>query len=242
MKVLLIGYGKMGKTIESILKANGHEVPYICDKDSDFKITDIKKGQVDVAIEFTEPGAAFSNIKTCLENGIPVVSGTTGWLNRRSEIEDLCHEKRGAFFYASNYSQGVNLFFELNSYLSELMNRYPDYEVEIEEIHHTEKKDKPSGTAITLAEGAINKLDSKSDWMLAEEKPTAKSLAIRSVREPDVPGTHIVRFTSGSDVIEIKHTALNRMGFANGAVNAAEWIIGKIGIFSMKDLMFGQKF
>jgi len=242
MKVLLIGYGKMGKTIESILKEKGHSVPYICDKDTNCSLEEIKKGAVDVAIEFTEPGAAFNNIKACLEKGIPVVSGTTGWLEKRVEIEDLCHEKRGAFFYASNYSLGVNLFFELNRQLAELMNKYPEYNVSIEEVHHTQKKDKPSGTAITLAEGIINRHDGKSDWKLSDDRPSEKDIAITAIREPEVPGTHTIRYSSEADMIEIKHTAHSRKGFAEGAVRAAEWIVGKIGIFSMKDLMFGKHF
>ena len=193
---------------------------------------------VDVVIEFSSPESAFENITYCLQRGWPVVSGTTGWLNHRAEVEALCEQHKGAFFYASNYSIGVNLFFRLNKVLAQFMKNYPSYEVSMTEIHHTEKKDAPSGTAITLAEGILENLPGKTGW--AEKGPEAVAgsvLEIESLREGVVPGTHIIRYGSEVDQIEISHIAHSRQGFALGAVVAAEWVVGKQGIFGMDDLL-----
>lgn len=237
MKVLLIGYGKMGKTIEQILLQRGHEVAHIVDRDTELQVADIPAGSVDLAIEFTEPSAAFNNITSCFRKGIPVVSGTTGWQSRKEELEQICKEYKGTFFYASNFSLGVNIFFALNKYLAHLMNRYPDYGVSMSEIHHTEKKDAPSGTAITLAEGILQEVQRLQHWQLKGEQSAEGALEIEALREPHVPGTHTVVYTSEMDTIEIKHTAHTRTSFAQGAVLAAEWVLGKKGIFGMGDLL-----
>jgi 4-hydroxy-tetrahydrodipicolinate reductase len=238
MRALLIGYGKMGKTIEQILKDRGHQVVYIVDKDTPIQIKDIPHKGADVAIEFTEPHSAVLNLKECFAKQIPVVCGTTGWLEKRPEIEKICLEQKGGFFYASNYSLGVNLFFRLNEKLAQMMKPYTQYKTEMEEIHHTEKKDAPSGTAITLAEGVLANLPQYKAWEKGEE-PTgqADNLVIHSKRLPNVPGTHSIKYTSEEDTIEIIHTAHTRKGFALGAVVAAEWMAGKQGIFGMKEML-----
>ncbi len=230
MKIALLGYGKMGKAIEKIAVDRGHEI--VLKIDIDQKNYDFS--EVEVAIDFSDPSAAFQNIHICIENGIPVVSGTTGWLSRYNEIVDFCKEKNGSFIYASNFSVGVNLFFNLNEYLSKIMKKIKGYHVEIEEIHHIHKLDAPSGTAITLTEPIIENTN-KSQWKL--EKESESDLLIKVKREGEVPGTHTVTYKSEVDLIEIKHTAINRDGFALGAVVAAEWLIGKKGIFSMKDVL-----
>jgi len=236
MNILILGYGKMGKTIEQIALKRGHQIPYKIDINNQETLQQINKEEIDVAIEFSAPESAFNNIKTCLEKGIPVVSGTTGWLNKKIEIENLAKEKKGSFFYASNYSVGVNLFFHLNKILAKIMNNYPSYEVNMEEIHHTEKKDAPSGTAITLAEGILNSLERKDRWVNREEEESTE-LPILSKRIDKVPGTHTISYISPVDTIEIKHTAHSREGFAEGAVVAAEWLKGKTGIFGMDDML-----
>lgn len=230
MKIALLGYGKMGKAIEKIAVDRGHEI--VLKIDIDQKNYDFS--EVDVAIDFSDPSAAFQNIHKCIENGIPVVSGTTGWLSRYNEIVDYCNQKNGSFIYASNFSVGVNLFFNLNEYLSKIMKKIKGYHVEIEEIHHIHKLDAPSGTAITLTEPIIENTN-KSQWKL--EKESESDLLIKVKREGEVPGTHTVTYKSEVDLIEIKHMAVNRGGFALGAVVAAEWLIGKKGIFSMKDVL-----
>lgn len=230
MKIALLGYGKMGKAIEKIAVDRGHEI--VLKIDIDQRNYDFSK--VEVAIDFSDPSAAFQNIHICIENGIPVVSGTTGWLSRYNEIVDFCNQKNGSFIYASNFSVGVNLFFNLNEYLSKIMKKIKGYHVEIEEIHHIHKLDAPSGTAITLTEPIIENTN-KSQWKL--EKESESDLLIKVKREGEVPGTHTVTYKSEVDLIEIKHTAINRDGFALGAVVAAEWLIGKKGIFSMKDVL-----
>ncbi|MEO0333705.1 MAG: 4-hydroxy-tetrahydrodipicolinate reductase, partial [Bacteroidota bacterium] len=193
----------------------------------------------DVAIEFSQPDAAVANIRQCLERGIPIISGTTGWLDHREEIESYCQEQGGTFFYASNFSIGVNLFFRLNSYLAKIISDYPQYRASVEETHHTEKKDAPSGTAITIAEGMLEHLP-LSSWVL-QEGGTSKAnyLPIKAKREKEVPGTHVVRYQSEEDTIEIKHTAHSRKGFALGAVVVAEWIVTqqKSGILTMNDFL-----
>lgn len=230
MKIALLGYGRMGKEIEKIAISRGHEI--VIRKDVDDKI-DINLA--DVAIDFSVPSSAFHNITDCLNNNVPVVSGTTGWLDKYDDAVALCKEKQGGFIYASNYSVGVNIFFELNKQLAKMMSTLSDYNVSMEEIHHTKKLDAPSGTAITLAEGVIENT-SKSSWVLGD-KNTENEIPIVAKRIPEVPGTHTVWYNSEVDTIEIKHTAHNRKGFALGAVIAAEWILDKTGIFSMKDVL-----
>lgn len=230
MKIALFGYGKMGKMIEELALKKNHTIVAKIDIDQ----TNIDFSNIDVAIDFSQPSAAFNNIKLCLENNIPIVSGTTGWLDKYEDAVALCNENNGGFIYASNFSLGVNLFFELNEYLAKMMTNLRDYNVSMEEIHHTQKLDAPSGTAITLAEGII-KNTSYTDWSL--ENPKEHEIKINAVREGQVPGTHIVDYKSEVDTIEIKHTANNREGFALGAITAAEWLIGKHGVFNMKDVL-----
>lgn len=236
MKILILGYGKMGKTIEQIALKRNHTVPYKIDLSNKQELIDLKKEEVDVAIEFSSPESAYENIKICLEKGIPVVSGTTGWLDKKPEIEKLTKDTNGGFFYASNYSVGVNLFFHLNKILARIMKNFPDYGVSMEEIHHTEKKDAPSGTAITLAEGILENLENKNSWINSDTNK-ADELSIISKRIEKVPGTHTIEYSSKIDSIEIKHTAHSREGFAEGSVIAAEWLIGKTGIFGMDDML-----
>ncbi len=250
MNILLFGYGKMGKAIEQIALERGHQIAGRIDRADgpDHNRTDLEKlnaDDVDVVIEFSTPESAVENIRYCLERGWPVVCGTTGWLSHRADVEQLCREKKGAFFYASNYSIGVNLFFQLNKKLAQFMRNYPSYHVSMTEIHHTEKKDAPSGTAITLAEGVMENLPNKRRWALKEAGAengsslidSTDAVAIESLREGVVPGTHTVRYESEVDRIEISHVAHSRQGFALGAVIAAEWIIGREGVFGMNDLL-----
>lgn len=230
MKIALLGYGKMGKMIEQIAISRNHEI--IAKIDNEFTAKDI--AGADVAIDFSVPSAAFGNITSCLENGVPVISGTTGWLDNYDKAVDLCHRQKGAFIYASNFSLGVNIFFQLNEYLARMMSNLEEYQVSMEEIHHTQKLDAPSGTAITLAEGII-KNSSKTGWQL--DKAGDNEIPITAKRIENVPGTHSIRYSGKVDDIEITHTAHSREGFALGAVIAAEWIIGKTGVFSMKDVL-----
>lgn len=231
MKTILVGYGKMGKTIEEILLEKGHQIIGRFNRQPEIK--DLK--DADVAIEFSKPETAFENIAFLLKNGVPVVSGTTGWLDRMDEIRAINEEFKGAFLYGSNFSLGVNLFFELNEKLAKLMKNYPQYQIEIEETHHVMKLDKPSGTAISLAEQIIKNTDFEK-WE-SDQKSAANILPVFSKRIENIAGTHIVTYQSEVDSIEIKHTAHSRKGFALGAVLAAEWIIGKQGCFSMKDVL-----
>ncbi len=230
MRIALFGYGKMGKMIEKIALERGHDIVARIDVDT----PEIDFSNMDVAIDFSMPDAAFGNISNCFEHGIPVISGTTGWLKDFDKAVSLCHEKEGAFIYASNFSLGVNLFFELNTYLAKMMKNLDQYGVAMEEIHHTQKLDAPSGTAITLADGVI-KNSNYHDWKLGQGD--RNEIGITSKRIEAVPGTHTVTYNSIVDSIEIKHTAHNRQGFALGAVTAAEWIIGKKGVFTMKDVL-----
>lgn len=230
MKIALLGYGRMGKEIEKIAISRGHSIVIKKDINTRYDIS-----IADIAIDFSIPTAAFENISNCLNNNVPVVSGTTGWLEKYDEIVDLCKKKNGAFIYASNFSLGVNIFFELNNQLAKMMNALEDYHLSIEEIHHTQKLDAPSGTAITLAEGIINN-SSKKNWKLGG-KTSKEIIPIHAKRIPDVPGTHTVSYNSEVDTIAIKHTAHNRKGFALGAVIAAEWLLHKKGVFSMKDVL-----
>ncbi|KAB1067703.1 4-hydroxy-tetrahydrodipicolinate reductase [Tamlana haliotis] len=231
MKIALLGYGKMGKTIEQIAINRGHEIVLTIDKnDSDYDIS-----QADVAIDFSIPTVAFNNISKCLNNNVPVISGTTGWLDHYDEAVALCKEKNGAFIYASNYSLGVNIFFELNKTLAKMMSTLKQYNISMEEIHHTQKLDAPSGTAISLAEDVIAQNANYKGWKLDEGDET--TIPIVAKRIEDVPGTHTVAYDSEVDTINIEHIAHNRQGFALGAVVAAEWIIGKAGVFTMNDVL-----
>ncbi|WP_435255125.1 4-hydroxy-tetrahydrodipicolinate reductase [Tenacibaculum sp. A30] len=230
MKIALLGYGRMGKEIEKIALQRGHEIVIKSTGENTYDIN-----EADVAIDFSVPASAYSNISNCINNNIPVVSGTTGWLDKYNEIVDLCNEKGGAFIYASNFSLGVNVFFELNKQLAKMMSTLEQYNIAIEEIHHTQKLDAPSGTAITLAEGIIENTNKKA-WEL-DEKTSEENIPITAVRTPDVPGTHTVTYSSEVDTIDIKHTAHNRQGFALGAVIAAEWLHNKTGIYTMRDVL-----
>ncbi len=236
MNIVLIGYGKMGHAIEEIALQNGHEIvlKISIENTEDMTATNLQKA--DVAIEFTGPESAAENLKKCFDTGIPVVCGSTGWLDKWEEIKKNCLSKQGALVYASNFSIGVNLFFELNKYLSNLMKEYETYDVIIEEIHHTQKKDSPSGTAITLAEQILDNIQRKKRWV-NDPSNNAEELEITSERIDPAPGTHKIKYTSAIDDIEIIHTAHNRMGFAGGAVKAAEFLKGKKGIFTMKDVL-----
>lgn len=233
MKILLLGYGKMGKVIEQIALSRGHE---IVGRISEFNMHEREGIQADVAIEFSGPDSAFDNVRFCLEHGIPVVCGTTGWLNRKPEIEKLTLACNGVFFYASNFSIGVNVFFKLNEYLARMMHTLNDYHVHIDEIHHTEKKDAPSGTAISLAEGIMKHQPAKKRWV-NHESDKSSDIPITSFRIDQVPGTHLVKYASSLDDLEIRHIAHSREGFARGAVLVAEWIPGKKGNLSMEDFL-----
>lgn len=230
MKIALLGYGKMGKVIENIALERGHEI--VLKKGSQDSFEGLLNA--DVAIDFSVPDSAVSHISECLKNNIPVISGTTGWLANYTDMVNLCEKQNGSFIYGSNFSLGVNIFFELNNYLAKMMKNLSDYNVSMEEIHHTQKLDAPSGTAISLAEGIINN-SNYTNWTM--ETPTAKQIHIEAKRIENIPGTHSIFYDSKVDQIEIKHTAHNREGFALGSVIAAEWIIGKKGVFTMKDVL-----
>lgn len=236
MKIALIGYGKMGKAIEQIAVQKGHNIVLKIDVDNANEMTTVNLQQADVAIEFTGAASAPTNIKQCIDAGVPVVSGSTGWLQRWKEVETYCLEKNGSMIYASNYSIGVNLFFEINAFAAKLMEPYNDYDVQLEEVHHTQKKDAPSGTAITLAEQLLQHFSRKKLWV-NEPSEKAEELQILSERIDPAPGTHKVKYTSAIDDIEIIHTAHNRIGFAGGAVLAATFLAGKKGIYTMKDVL-----
>lgn len=236
MKIALIGYGKMGKAIEEIAVSKGHEIVLKIDVDTRHEFTPENLSGADVAIEFTSPHSAVENLKLLFDAGVPVVCGSTGWLEKWDEVKAYCEARNGTFIYASNFSIGVNLFFELNKYLAKLMTRHPDYEVSMEEIHHTQKKDAPSGTAITLAEQVLQSIPQKTNWS-NQETGNAADLVITSKRIDPAPGTHSIRYHSDIDDIEIIHTAHNRKGFAGGAVAAAEFLQGKKGIYTMKDVL-----
>jgi 4-hydroxy-tetrahydrodipicolinate reductase len=239
MKIAILGYGKMGKMIEQVAKERGHEISLIITEDNpeDFNAENLSK--VDVAIEFTMPESAANNIMTCIKHNCPVVSGTTGWLDKMDEVKAKLEQHNGSLVYSSNYSLGVNIFFALNKKLAAYLNPYSEYKVAIEEIHHTAKKDAPSGTAISLAEGTISNIDRYSSWFLTDNEETISldELPISSLRIDPYPGTHTVRYSSQIDEIEIKHTAHTRYGFALGAVVAAEWLKDKHGFYSMSDVL-----
>lgn len=236
MKIALIGYGKMGKAIEEIALQKGHEIVLKIDIANAHEFTAENIQLADVAIEFTGPHSAFENLKKCIKFGIPVVSGSTGWLDKWKEMETLCNSMHGCLVYSSNYSIGVNLFFELNKYLAKLMDPYANYDVSMTEIHHTEKKDAPSGTAISLAEQIISTIGRKDNWV-NDSLPGTSDILIHTERIDPAPGTHAVKYSSAIDDIEIIHTAHTRIGFASGAVLAAEFAYKKNGIFTMKDVL-----
>ncbi len=236
MKIALIGYGKMGKAIEEIAVNRGHEIVLKIDE---YNLSDFNKKNIaraDVAIEFTGPHSAYDNVKKALEFDVPLVCGSTGWLEKLGEIEKLCTERKGSFIYASNFSVGVNIFFEVNKRLATLMAPQKDYEVQVTEIHHTQKKDAPSGTAITIAEQILDNLKRKKSWV-NHISDNVGELEIISERIDPAPGIHKVKYSSAVDDIEIIHTAHSRQGFALGAVLAAEFIKDKTGIFGMKDVL-----
>ena len=244
MKIALSGYGKMGKIIEKIALDRKHEIVLIIDQHNREEIIDEDLQQADVVIEFSTPESALENIQQCIGAGVPIVVGTTGWYDHIAEIKEEIYRTDGSLLYASNFSVGVNVFFHMNKILAKLMNNYPYYEVQVEEIHHTQKLDAPSGTAITIAEGIIDSLDAKQEWKnvltdgssMVDDTVKNNQLLIESLRIENVPGTHTVLYDSEVDSIEFKHTAHNRNGFALGAVLAAEWLHGKTGFYTAQDM------
>jgi len=236
LKIAIIGYGKMGKTIDRLLRDSEDQVILRIDQENRNEVSLAELSQADVAIEFSRPESAVANIRWCLEAGVPLVSGTTGWLEHYDEMTQAIKDQKGAFLYASNFSIGVNLFFAVNRYLAQLMASQSSYKPSLEEIHHTEKLDAPSGTGITLAQQMLEVLPHKSTWVnRLSEQPD--ELSIISKRIDKVPGTHTILYQSAVDEIEIKHTAHSREGFARGAIQAARWIVGKEGVFSMSDVL-----
>lgn len=236
MNIALVGYGKMGKEIEKVLIERSHRVALIIDYNNAHDLCAANLKDIDVAIEFSTPDAAFGNICRLIETGVPTVCGTTAWLDKIEHVKDLTVKHDGAFFYASNYSVGVNMFFHANAELARLMNRFEQYDVTLEETHHTQKKDAPSGTAITAAEGIIANIDRKTEWLCGTTTDPEK-LEIAAIRRSIVPGTHTVTWECEADTITLTHTAKSRRGFALGAVLAAEFIAGRKGVFSMNDLL-----
>ncbi|CAI8163500.1 MAG: 4-hydroxy-tetrahydrodipicolinate reductase [Polaribacter sp. SA4-10] len=230
MKIAILGYGKMGKEIERIAISRGHEIVIKSDGNDMYDIS-----IAHIAIDFSTPESAYNNILNCINNQIPVISGTTGWLKKYDDIVRVCEEKNGALIYASNFSLGVNIFFELNNHLAKMMNKLKDYKVSIEETHHIKKLDSPSGTAITLANGIIENSEF-SDWEL-DKVTSEKNVPIFSKRISDVPGIHKVSYTSDIDKVQINHIAKNRQGFALGALIASEWLVNKKGVYTMKDVL-----
>jgi 4-hydroxy-tetrahydrodipicolinate reductase len=236
MKIALIGYGKMGHEIETIALERGHETVAIIDIDNQADFDSPAFLSADVAIEFTRPETAFANYQKCFARNIAVVAGTTGWLHYLDEVKKACRENNQTFFYASNYSIGVNIFFAVNQYLAQIMNRFPSYDVRMEEVHHIHKLDSPSGTCLTLAEDILKNIDRKKQWKEAPEG-TPDDLLIHARREGEVPGIHEIIYESEADTIRIKHDAKSRKGFALGAVMAAEYIQGKTGFLTMQDML-----
>lgn len=236
MKLVIIGYGKMGKTIERIAVEQGHEVVGAIDIDTSPETKAKFYASAEVGIEFSHPSAAFDNIMEALDHGLAIVSGTTGWIERITEVHSKVSDKKGAFFYASNYSIGVNLFWMINKKLASLMNDYTDYDVSMEEIHHIHKKDEPSGTALTTANQILDAVDRKTTWSL-EKTQVENEIHINAKREGEVFGIHKVKYKSELDTIELYHEAHTRDGFAQGAITAARWLIGKKGNFGMKELL-----
>lgn len=236
MNIAIIGYGKMGKEIEQIALDRGHTIQLKIDVENISEVKAEDFNEVDVAVEFSNPNSAYSNINLCFDHDIPVVSGTTGWLDDFEKTVERCKNEKKTFFYASNYSIGVNLFFKLNSYLAKIMNKFSAYDVRVEETHHTQKLDAPSGTAITITEELLNQLDRKSKWE-QEAASDSDSIAVKSFREGKVPGNHKVTYESSFDKIMLEHNAKNRKGFALGALLAAEFIVGRKGYFTMNDML-----
>jgi 4-hydroxy-tetrahydrodipicolinate reductase len=236
MRIALIGYGKMGKAIEEVALHRGHEIVIKIDQPNLHEFTKENMAKADAAIEFTSPHTAYNNIKSCIEFGVPVVCGSTGWTERLEEMKKIAADKNGTFIYSSNFSVGVNIFFEVNKRLAALMAPHKEYEVILEETHHTQKKDAPSGTAITLAEQILEQVKRKKQWV-NEISDNTEDLEIISQRIDPAPGTHSIKYSSAIDDIEIIHTAHNRKGFATGAVLAAEFLKDKKGFFTMKDVL-----
>jgi len=242
MRIALLGYGRMGKMIEHVAVERGHEIVLVVDESNRSGVTAEQLRQAEVAIEFTAPAVAAENYKWCFENGVPVVSGTTGWLEQWDEVVEACRQNKGGFFYASNFSIGVNIFFQLNKYLAKLMNGFTDYKVFIEETHHIHKLDAPSGTAITIAEGILDNHEGYKSWQLNRGEEMQEGVVpVTAKRIGEVPGIHAVRYKSGVDEIEIRHSAFSREGFAQGAVLAAEFLKGKSGVYQMEDLLALEK-
>ncbi len=237
MNLAIIGYGKMGKEIELVAQERNHTAKVLIDSEEDWVTLSDDLNQATMAIVFDQASSVVNNIKRCFDRGLPVVCGTTGWLSRMNEIKQACAEKKQAFFYAPNFSIGVNIFFEISRHLAQLMNERPEYEVSIEEIHHELKMDAPSGTAIKIAEDIVKQMNRKKGWA-HKAKAGMGEIGIQSIRLGTEPGTHIVSYESMFDIIEIKHTAKNRRGFALGAILAAEWLVGRQGCFGMKDMLF----
>ncbi len=236
MNILLLGYGKMGQLIDQLATKAGHQIVAKINIDNREELDGLDFSQIDVAIDFSQPIAAVDNIKWCIDHDIPVAVGTTGWLDRRAEVDSYCHERGGTYLYASNFSIGVNLFFKLNKQLAKLMNTQKQYSVRTKEIHHTQKLDAPSGTSITIAEGIIEQLDDKTNWV-NKEASASEELEIISERIDPAPGTHEVSYSSTVDTIDIRHTAHSREGFAKGAITVAEWLKGQKGVKSMEDFL-----
>ncbi len=236
MKIGILGYGKMGKEVEKIAIAQQHEIVWKINSSNRTALSIAEIQKADVVIEFTSPESVLANLQLCFEAKVPVVTGSTGWYEQLDNVKKMCVEQDSSLFYASNFSIGVHLFFQINRYAAHLFNQYKEYNVSIEEIHHTQKKDAPSGTAITTAEVLMSALDQKNNWSLDEEK-NENSIAIKAHRIENVPGTHEVDFSSAIDTIKIEHIAHNRQGFATGAVKAAEWILHKKGVFTMQDML-----
>ena len=236
MNILLLGYGKMGQMIDKLATAKGHHIAAKINVDNQEALKELDTTQIDVAIDFSQPSAAVNNIKWCIDQQIPVAVGTTGWLDQKAEVDAYCLAKNGTYLYASNFSIGVNIFFKVNAFLARLMNSQSSYAVSMAEIHHTQKLDAPSGTAITLAEGVIEQVDRLSGWTEASE-PQPGELPIRSERVDPTPGTHHINYDSAIDSIEIRHTAHGREGFATGAILVAEWITSQKGVVTMDDFL-----
>lgn len=242
MKIVLLGYGKMGQLIERFAIKRGHEVLLIVEEGNRESISSADLQDADMAIDFSTPDAALDNINLCFESKLPLVVGTTGWYDRLDEIKEICNRQEQALLYGSNFSIGVNIFFHINRLLAKALNPYKQYDVQVEEIHHIHKLDAPSGTAITIAEGIVEQIDQKDTWINSVEGsgvemiPKANELLIESLRIDEVPGTHTVLYSSEVDQIEFKHTAHSREGFALGAVIAAEWLLGKKGFFQVTEM------
>ena len=239
MNIALIGYGKMGKEIEQLALEAGHQITLIIDNEKDWEEKGGDLAKADVAIDFSMPKTASSNIEKCFASNVPIVVGTTGWYSNLDKITEICKKENQSLFYATNFSLGVNIFSAINKKLAEIMNRFPDYDLSLSETHHTQKLDAPSGTAISLAEGILSKVERKTHWELMEENQVAPSnaLAIKAYRIKKVPGTHEITYQSDVDQIKIIHEAKSRKGFAKGALLAAEWVFDKKGVFSMNDLL-----